>query len=122
MNLVVIKVTSSAQSSKRKPMFSRKQIVLPLVVCLTLLSTASALAQTQTTGRIAGTVKDQKGALIVGAEVKVTNENTGEARQTTTTEQGSYSVSLLPPGNYQVTIVARGFASAHFAARVIITE
>jgi hypothetical protein len=103
-------------------MFPRTRIVLPLVVCLTLISTASALAQTQTTGRIAGTVKDQNGALIVGAEVKVTNENTGEAHQTATNEQGSYSVSLLPPGNYQVTIQARSFAPAHFTARVGLTE
>jgi outer membrane receptor protein involved in Fe transport len=87
-----------------------------------LMLTSSALAQTQTTGRITGTVKDQKGALIVGAEVKVTNANTGEARQTTTNEQGSYSVSLLPPGNYQVTIAARSFAPAHRAAKVVITE
>src|ERR1700738_4872682 len=122
MNLVVIKVTSSAQSSKRKPMFPRLCIVLPLVVCLTLISTASALAQTQTTGPIAGTVKDQKGALIIGAEVKVTSENTGEAHQTTTNGEGSYSVSLLPPGNYQVTIAARSFAPVHRAVKVVITE
>jgi hypothetical protein len=87
-----------------------------------LILAPSVFAQTQTTGRITGTVKDQKGALIVGAEEKVTNENTGEARQTTTNDQGSYSVSLLPPGNYQVTIAARGFAPSHFATKVIITE
>src|SRR5437016_13714434 len=87
-----------------------------------LILASSALAQTQTTGRIAGTVKDQKGALIVGAEVKITNENTGEVRQTTTNVEGSYSVSLLPPGDYQVTIHARSFASKQIAAKVVITE
>ncbi len=103
-------------------MFPIKHMVLPLVVCLTLISTSSALAQTQTTGRITGTVKDQNGALIIGAEVKVTNEDTSEAHQTKTNEQGSYSLSLLPPGNYQGTITAHGFAPAHFTAKVTITE
>jgi hypothetical protein len=103
-------------------MFLRNSTVLLLVVCLTFLLTQSALAQTQTTGRITGTVKDQKGALIIGAEVKVTSENTGEAHQTTTNGEGSYSVSLLPPGNYQVTIAARSFAPVHRAVKVVITE
>jgi hypothetical protein len=36
-------------------------------VIVLLLLTSSAFPQTQTTGRIAGTVKDQNGAVIVGA-------------------------------------------------------
>src|SRR5881392_2953448 len=103
-------------------MFPQKPFVLSLVVCFTLISTASALAQTQTTGRIAGTVKDQNGALIIGAKVKVIREDTGEAHQTTTNGVGSYSVSSLAPGNYQVTITSRSFAPAHLAITVVITE
>ena len=105
-----------------KLMNGRNAVALLLTSCVLACWPTPAFAQTQTTGRIAGTVKDQKGALIVGADVKVTNEDTGEARQTTTNGEGSYSVSALPPGNYQVAIAARGFAPAHFAARVIITE
>lgn len=103
-------------------MSPRNRIALPIVVCLALIATSAAFAQTQTTGRIAGTVRDQKGALIVGAEVKVANDSTGESRQTTTNEDGTYSVSLLPPGYYQVVIAARSFAPKHFAAKVVITE
>jgi hypothetical protein len=97
-------------------------IRLPTVVCLTLLSAALTLAQTQTTGRIAGTVKDERGALIASAEVKATNDNTGEVRQTTANEDGSYSFSSLPPGKYHVTIKAKGFAPAQFAVNVAVTE
>ena len=103
-------------------MILRKRIALPLPGCLLLLITLLASAQTQTTGRIAGTVSDQRRALIVGAEIRVINKNTGEERRATTDQQGSYSVSPLPPGNYELTISARGFAPARLTARVVITE
>jgi hypothetical protein len=87
-----------------------------------LLLTSSSFAQTQTTGRIAGTVKDQKGAVIVGAEVLVTSETTGEARRSNTDADGNYSVSVLQPGSYRVRISAAGFQEASLPVRISITE
>src|SRR6266568_461096 len=82
-----------------------------------------AFAQTQTNGRIAGTVKDQNGALIIGAEVITTSEATGEARKVTSDDAGSYSVPFLPPGGYRLRISANGFEPKVFAdIRVSITE
>jgi hypothetical protein len=66
----------------------------------------------QTTGRIAGTVKEQSGAVIVGAEVLVVSESSGDQRKVITDQAGNYSVPLLPPGVYRVTIRASGFAEA----------
>jgi hypothetical protein len=95
---------------------------LPLV-SLVLLSWISALAQSPTTGRIAGTVKDQNGAVIVGAEVTVTSLATAEQRKVTTDTEGNYSMPLLSPATYRVTITASGFNSALFdSVRVVITE
>src|SRR5438105_15901190 len=88
-----------------------------------LLLSSSAFAQTQTNGRIAGTVKDQNGALIVGAEVITTSEATGEARKVTSDDAGSYSVPFLPPGGYRLSISANGFEPKVFRdIRVSITE
>ncbi|PYS53852.1 MAG: carboxypeptidase regulatory-like domain-containing protein, partial [Acidobacteria bacterium] len=88
-----------------------------------LLLSSSAFAQTQTNGRIAGTVKDQNGALIVGAEVITTSKATGEARKVTSDDAGSYSVPFLPPGEYRLSISANGFAPKVFPdIRVSITE
>src|SRR5438067_8717940 len=88
-----------------------------------LFLSSSAFAQTQTNGRIAGTVKDQNGALIIGAEVITTSEATGEARKVTSDGAGSYSVSFLPPGGYRLRISANGFEPKVFAdIRVSITE
>src|SRR2546428_8836664 len=83
----------------------------------------SAFAQTQTTGRIAGTVKDQNGAVIVGAEVTVVSKATSDERKATTDTEGNYAVPLLPPGTYRVKVTARGFNSALFDnVQVVITE
>ncbi len=70
---------------------------------------APTFAQSQTTGRIAGIVKDQAGAVIPGAEVVVVNRATAEERRTKTNDDGNYTVSLLPPGVYRVSITASGF-------------
>src|SRR5215510_1560031 len=82
-----------------------------------------ALAQGHTSGRINGTVKDQAGALIAGAQITVKSEVTGEERSATTDDQGDYIVSLLPPGSYTVKIAAHGFNPSIFpSVLVVITE
>lgn len=104
-------------------MFAKRISTLLVAVCLMMVASAVALAQSQTTGRISGTVKDEKGALIAGAEVTVTNKATSEARVVTTDEEGNYIVPLLPPGGYQLAVKAQGFKRATFDnVRVAITE
>jgi len=102
-------------------MFSRAtSIVLPCAFIL--LSSVSVLAQSPTTGRIAGTVRDPNSAVIVGAEVTVSSKATAEERKAITDNEGNYSASLLSPGVYRVKVTATGFASASKDAQVFITE
>ena len=70
-------------------MSARKQVGLILALVSLLLAGRTALAQTQTTGRIAGTVRDQNGAVIVGAEVAVVSRSTGDERKVTTDTTGN---------------------------------
>jgi hypothetical protein len=87
------------------------------------LISVPAFAQTQTTGRIAGTVKDQTGAVVAGAQAAVVSRATGEERKATTDEAGNYAVSFLPPGRYQASITASGFKKVVFDnVTVAITE
>jgi hypothetical protein len=103
-------------------MITGKAIPLFWAGCLLVLCTSYAFAQSQTTGRIAGTVKDPNGAVIVGAAVTVTSLATAEERKGTTDTEGYYDVPLLSPSTYRVRITASGFNPALDLARVVITE
>jgi hypothetical protein len=57
---------------------------------------------------IRGTVKDPSDALVSGATVTLTNLETGAVRSTMTTS-GTFSFELVPVGDYEVTVEAKGF-------------
>jgi hypothetical protein len=80
--------------------------------CFALISCLPAVAQT--TSNIEGTVKDPRGAVVPGAEVKATSPSLVTDRLTTTDENGSYRLTALPPGTYTVAVSATGFATSTF--------
>ncbi len=91
--------------------------------CLCVLIPSTAAAQTQTTGRIAGAVRDAQGAVIVNADIKVDNYATSERRATVTDRSGDFTLTLLRPGSYELTVSALGFAIAHSSSlRVNINQ
>src|SRR5690349_1899804 len=69
---------------------------------------------------LSGTVTDTSGAVIVNAQVSVKNLATGVVQSTTTNTDGFYNVPNLLPGNYQVTFVAKGFATKAAAATLTV--
>lgn len=85
---------------------------LSIVVCLTsciALGPGRAYAQ-QATAQITGTVKDPSGAVLIGAQVTLTNVNTNIARTTKSNKDGIYLFTLIPIGTYQLSIEQAGFA------------
>ena len=90
---------------------------------LVVYCAASVFAQSQTTGRLAGTITDEKGAVIPGAQIVVVNRTTSDERIVATDLNGNYNASFLRPGTYHLTIKAAGFNSAVFdSVQVAITE
>ena len=74
---------------------------------------AASLASAQTTqGGITGTIRDEKGAEISAATVRVVSVGTGLTREATTAGNGLYHVVGLPTGAYEVTVQAQGFATS----------
>ena len=71
------------------------------------------------TGTITGTVRDASGGAIPGATVRVVNEKTRGAVDTTSDGQGAYRVAELPAGSYRLETTLDGFEPA---ARVIALE
>ncbi len=82
-----------------------------------------ALAQTAATGALSGVIADPTGAVIVNAQIKVTNEATGETRTVSSRADGAYVVPLLPPGAYRVEVASSGFkTSLRSGVRINVTE
>src|SRR3954470_18694217 len=58
---------------------------------------------------ISGTVEDATGSAILGAKVKVINEQTGHTQDTATNEARLYRAGSLLPGPYRLEVNADGF-------------
>src|SRR5262245_33579810 len=79
--------------------------VFGLVVIFSLLA-VTAFAQSNT-GRLVGTVTDSSGA-IPGATIVAKDNKTAKERTVTASDDGSFSLAQLEPGDYTVTITANG--------------
>ncbi|PYR96668.1 MAG: TonB-dependent receptor, partial [Acidobacteria bacterium] len=65
----------------------------------------------QATGQIAGTVHDETGAVIPGADIKVTQTATGAVRTVASGEDGRYVLPTLPLGPYMLEATKPGFTT-----------
>lgn len=74
---------------------------------LFFLSSVALFAQTDS-ARLAGIVTDASGAAVPGASIRVKNERTGLARTGKSTNEGTFSVTNLPPAAYEITAEAPG--------------
>jgi Carboxypeptidase regulatory-like domain/TonB dependent receptor len=109
---------------------ARKQIVSPyrcvfmaFVACALLAASSQLCAQTSGTGAISGAITDPTAAMLVGAQVKVTDVATGFTRTSQSNEHGLYLVSLLPPGRYRFEVTKEGFKVASLQdVQVIVAE
>jgi hypothetical protein len=83
-----------------------------------LLFIAAAYAQVEA-GQIAGTVTDQSGAVVPGAQITVKNMASNAARTAQSSPAGAYTVVGLEPGTYQVSVTAGQFKP--FTAQIEVT-
>src|SRR6185369_13848056 len=82
-----------------------------LLVLLLAFAAIGMIAQTSTTGGIAGVVRDSSGAAVPNAKITVNSSNMMRPQSTTTGPDGSYKILNLPPGNYTLVVDAgQGFA------------
>ncbi|HEX4758469.1 MAG TPA: carboxypeptidase regulatory-like domain-containing protein [Terracidiphilus sp.] len=74
-----------------------------------LLTTAIGFSQSTFRGGMAGIVTDSGGAAIPGAQIAATNVATGLVYNAASSDAGSYSISNLPLGDYNVAVSFAGF-------------
>jgi hypothetical protein len=94
------------------PSLHRKNILGAAYVslCVLLLALALPLAsRAQDTGYISGTVTDNSGAAVAGAEVVVSGAGANLEHNTKTNSDGAYVVAGLPGGTYDLIVTAKGF-------------
>src|SRR5271163_1756658 len=83
---------------------------LTLVSTLIMLSFAGTLARGQgTSASLTGQITDASGAAVTGATVTAKNTATNLAQTATSNAEGLYTIAPLPPGNYALTVEAKGF-------------
>jgi hypothetical protein len=88
---------------------------------LMLVLAAPAFGQSDK-GSLTGTVTDPNGAAVANAKVTATNLNTNEARDATTSGEGTYTIPELKADPYKVTVEAQGFKAAALENLIIAVQ
>jgi len=72
-----------------------------------------ASAPSPAPGSISGTVVDQSGAVVTGAQVKLTRSDNAQSpsQEVLSGDNGQFSFGNVAPGPFQITITAPGFAT-----------
>lgn len=83
-----------------------KKFYFCIVICVSFA--ASLFAQVNSS--ISGTVKDQNGAVIPGAIVSVQDSDGDKKASAVTDSDGSFRFENLEPGDYEIRVLASGFA------------
>ncbi|HUI42817.1 MAG TPA: carboxypeptidase regulatory-like domain-containing protein [Terriglobia bacterium] len=81
-------------------------------VCILAALIWAGTASAQTTGTLRGTVQDPTGAVVPGATVTATLQETQVTRSATTDASGNYEFPSVTVGHYTVSVEAPGFKSS----------
>ncbi|MDQ2834839.1 MAG: TonB-dependent receptor [Acidobacteriota bacterium] len=94
----------------RKNWLRRYGFITLTCLCLLLTHTQSMFGQVDE-GAINGTVTDDSGAVVPGAQVTLLNTDQGLSLETTTSNSGVYIFSPVRIGHYTVTVTGQGFSA-----------
>lgn len=105
-------------------MYKSVLLCISSVLILALAFSVGSLSAQIITGEITGTVTDQSGAAVPGAQVSAVCTATNATRAITTTETGSYRLTNLPVCLHKVTVSIQGFKTevrqAEVAAGIVL--
>ncbi len=91
-----------------QPIYARRPVI-PIATAAQTTPQTHEAAETVSSGAISGIVTDTTGAVIPGATVTATAQGTNATTTSSTSSDGSFTISPLTPGLYTLTVVARGF-------------
>ena len=89
-----------------------KRMILPLVLCAVVILFMTTFSFTQSTlVTVEGTIVDEQGNPLPGAEIAIRNTETGYLYSVLSRNNGAYVVSGIQPGNYEIEVKLPGFES-----------
>jgi hypothetical protein len=96
------------EAAERFAMLHKRALLVVVVILLAF--SVSPLVYGQANGSFSGTVSDKAGAVVAGATVKATSQDTGLTREAKTDDSGHYLIPLLPVAHYSIRVESQGFA------------
>jgi outer membrane receptor protein involved in Fe transport len=93
-----------------------------VLLCVLSILLFSLIAAAQFRAGIQGTVTDSSGAVITGATVTITSNETNRTYSTITSGTGFYYLPGLPPGSYTVSVSLPGFKRASLEDVIVRAE
>ena len=85
--------------------------VLQLSILVFVLSAATSANSQSNFATLSGTVLDPQQKALPGCTVQLTSDSTRASRQSVTNEQGTFQLTGLAPGSYELFVHAQGFAT-----------
>jgi carboxypeptidase family protein/TonB-dependent receptor-like protein len=97
----------------------------PLAACFVaalLNGPISAAGQTvgTATGSIVGTIRDTTGAVLPNVTITISSSAIMGVRTTSTAADGTYRISVLPPGEYRLSFALNGFRTLEREVRIAL--
>ena len=94
-------------------------IAFPIIILLAGITPAAAQTALDPRVELRGTIADETGAAEPRASLTL-DDGRGRRFTTTADEVGRYRLAALPPGNYQLTVSAAGFAP--ISRQIFVTQ
>ena len=105
-------------STANKSIGQLRPIRSMLVVLALILCTAFTARSQNTSASLRGTVTDKQGGSLAGADVAITNADTGSQLNQKTGPEGTYVFPSLPIGRYTLSVTKEGFKA--FEAKDVV--
>jgi hypothetical protein len=100
---------SAQETSEELSMIVLKAATRVWLIAMLLLSFGGVTALAQFSSGVEGTAKDQSGAVVAGAKVKLTDTRLGVSKDTTTNQDGYFHIDSIAASSYSLQIQMAGF-------------
>jgi hypothetical protein len=98
----------------------RQSLLLLLRLLLVIVASNLSIAQTTTSGGLAGVVMDPSKAVVPNADVEIKDNAKGTTQSIRTNRDGVYRFSFVAPARYTLTVSHGGFQTENRAVDVLL--